>query len=513
MQRSLRSNLSLPDNFEFPNFSRGRIQLNIMADAVAAAGAPVVAPTEAVLWQETPDHGNYNPGSKHGQSIFKSKTQGPSNDVKYNLTNKDASDLRRFLESKQNALGSVVTRVEVSFDPLNGNPTGFANILRDYSSISLERVQRSALKRFGTAVAEADPIPARPFASRTLDPGNDVDDKKTFYNRVHAHALAKLLDNTLTEASMATLALRKDEYTFYDDASGHESRDGTVMLLLAMQKADPSTIVGVELLRNKIELASLHQYKNNVDELSDDIEATYQKIINLGSTFESIRRHSLRALLSGSNDEFNGYIQRIKDDIESGSGPYKDMDWRDIITAGRTKYTNMFVSGDWTKVNPRDAKIMALTTELEAIKASTHAHAHATANDNSTNAHKAKQNAGGGDKVGGVDKWRTVKNGDQISRDGKTWYWCTQHVHPHGHFNGLYVLHKPAEHVDWKSRKTERKKNEPDSSSGKKAADSKASGDDKLTIAGRLKEVLCSRLMLSDDDADKLCSEITGQVN
>jgi hypothetical protein len=47
---------------------------------------------------------------------------------------------------------------------------------------------------------------------------------------------------------MATLALQKEEYTFYDDVSGHESRDGSIMLLLAMQKADPSTIVGVKLL-------------------------------------------------------------------------------------------------------------------------------------------------------------------------------------------------------------------------------------------------------------------------
>ena len=84
MQRSLRSNLSLPDNFEFPNFSRGRIQLNIMADAVAAAGAPVVAPTEAVLWQETPDHGNYRkterkknePDSSSGKKATDSKASG-----------------------------------------------------------------------------------------------------------------------------------------------------------------------------------------------------------------------------------------------------------------------------------------------------------------------------------------------------------------------------------------------------------------------------------------------------
>ena len=35
----------------------------------------------------------------------------------------------------------------------------------------------------------------------------------------------------------------------------------------------------------------------------------------------------------------------------------------------------------------------------------------------------------------------------------------------------------------------------------------------KLTVASRLKEVRCARLMISDDDADKLCSKITGQVN
>ena len=72
--------------------------------------------------------------------------------------------------------------------------------------------------------------------------------RQCFYNQVHAHALAKPLDNSLTKASMATLALQKEEYTFYDDVSGHESRDGSIMLLLAMQKADPSTIVGVKLL-------------------------------------------------------------------------------------------------------------------------------------------------------------------------------------------------------------------------------------------------------------------------
>jgi hypothetical protein len=142
---------------------------------------PVLAARETVLWQETPDHGNYNPGSKHGQSIFKSKTQGSSNGIKYDLTSKDASDLRRFLELKQHALGGVVTRAEVTFDATAGNPNGFANILCDYLSVTLERVKPLALKRFGTTIGEGDPIPTRPFTTRTLDSSNNDNDKTMFF--------------------------------------------------------------------------------------------------------------------------------------------------------------------------------------------------------------------------------------------------------------------------------------------------------------------------------------------
>ena len=57
------------------------------------------------------------------------------------------------------------------------------------------------------------------------------------------------------------------------------------MLLLAMQNADPSTIVGVDLLRAKLESAKLHTYKNDVNKMCDDLEETFQQVVNLGSTF------------------------------------------------------------------------------------------------------------------------------------------------------------------------------------------------------------------------------------
>ena len=44
-----------------------------------ATTAPAIL--DPVIWQETPDHGNYNPGTKIGQTIFKTKTIGPANNV------------------------------------------------------------------------------------------------------------------------------------------------------------------------------------------------------------------------------------------------------------------------------------------------------------------------------------------------------------------------------------------------------------------------------------------------
>ena len=62
---------------------------SITGGVSAGTAAPVrttgrtAAPTisEPVIWQETPDHGNYNTGTKIGQTILKTKTIGPANNV------------------------------------------------------------------------------------------------------------------------------------------------------------------------------------------------------------------------------------------------------------------------------------------------------------------------------------------------------------------------------------------------------------------------------------------------
>jgi hypothetical protein len=86
MQRSLRSNTELPNNFPFPDLTRRR-QVNqtetMPADENAApAGA---ATAQAEVWTENPNQGKFNPGTKAGEAVFKLKTKGLPEDKRLPL--------------------------------------------------------------------------------------------------------------------------------------------------------------------------------------------------------------------------------------------------------------------------------------------------------------------------------------------------------------------------------------------------------------------------------------------
>ena len=98
-------------------------------------------------------------------------------------------------------------------------------------------------------------------------------------------------------------------------------------------------------------------------------------------------------------------------------------------------------------------------------------------------------------------------------RDGVTWTWCPYHVHPKGEFNGLYCTHTIEGHVAWKAERNAKwgKKAATDATSKTPAtsgAAAPAGAANKFAIGQRLKEVLCTKLMLSDEDADAYCQEI-----
>jgi len=115
------------------------------------------------------------------------------------------------------------------------------------------------------------------------------------------------------------------------------------------------------------------------------------------------------------------------------------------LAMAKHKYTNMVATGDWLKVNPCNAKLVAFMSKLHELE---NKEAKGGAEQDSV---CPAERLGDQSMIGRVDKWRTVKKANLIQMHGETWHWCPHHKYPHGHFDGLYTLHhKPEDHEEWK---------------------------------------------------------------
>ena len=194
-------------------------------------------------------------------------------------------------------------------------------------------------------------LPPTPFKVTQLDPANDHAHKELFYSRVDSQVVAELIKNILTDAEYAKLMLKRSIFKFEDDITGIDLIDGPCLLKLLMDRVDPNIVIGIEVLRAKLEFVKLHSFGNNVDAMLTDMEENYGKILDNHSTCESIRRYCLNALLSGPNAKLNAFIECIKDDIDSQTGLNKTMSFNELCTAARSKYNNMNACDEYLRLN------------------------------------------------------------------------------------------------------------------------------------------------------------------
>ena len=92
-----------------------------------------------------------------------------------------------------------------------------------------------------------------------------------------------------------------------------------------------------------------------------------QAIVENGHAYDAdtYRRHILDALLSGPNANFNTRMKSIKSDVDSGYGYNANAAPATLLMSAKQLYTNISRRNEWSKVDPRDAQILALTTALD----------------------------------------------------------------------------------------------------------------------------------------------------
>ena len=133
---------------------------NIMEEAAAGAVAPVQE-----VWKATPFSGDFNPGTKLGNSIFLEKTKGLAEADRLDLNKANSLATHKVFRSPERIMGDVISKIPTQFNA-NGTFKSTANILTKYHQITLENVQLAAITQYNVALAVADPIPPSPKITR-----------------------------------------------------------------------------------------------------------------------------------------------------------------------------------------------------------------------------------------------------------------------------------------------------------------------------------------------------------
>ena len=293
------------------------------------------------VWCANPMIVDYNPRTRTGRQIFNNKTRGLPEADKFEVVAKEAPALRKLLIAKSATLGEIITHVPLKFNP-DGSILKTGNLVEQYQLFNFETLQRQAIARYGTAWDDDAPITDGPWNTRELvDPSNNAAEREIFYSRIHSEAVATYLSNILTPAGYAKIVHGVlDKISFICPTTGTRFVDGPCLLYLLWNKIDPSLAVNVENLRATIKNIRLDSYENNVDEMLTDIEEKYQKILAMDATCESVIHYTINALLSGPDEDFNNFVERIKDEVVSGVGSQANITFNQLVDASRKYYQN-----------------------------------------------------------------------------------------------------------------------------------------------------------------------------
>lgn len=98
------------------------------------------------------------------------------------------------------------------------------------------------------------------------------------------------------------------------------------------------------------------------------MQSIYCMLKENGHELYSICCYLYTALKTGPNIDFNVFMDYIVDNIQSGCGVNHNITCDKFIIAAQTKYHHIIEDKEWGKVDPRDAKIIAITTKFKKLE-------------------------------------------------------------------------------------------------------------------------------------------------
>ena len=494
-------------------------------DASGVLGATVDNP-----YVTNPYHGDILPGTSNGSKLYLAATKPLEESKRLDLSIENAIVIKSVLTQAANTFGwDKCIATPTTWDPA-GKPQSFANLLLNPDNCRMNMVKFHGAHIFGTPNYTTGGIPTMEI--KPIDPQLNIDDRPIFQLRVRSEMISKWVYGNFDADAIRTIELQSPEFTWKRSQSdgGGFCLDGATMLKIILDEIAPSTTVGTDNYRKQIQNCRLPKFSYNVKECLEHIERCNKDILAQGETYDSLRLHTFDCLKSAKNSEFKTWVRRVESDISCGTGEYKNFTPAMVINAAKKMYLNMTATGEWDKLDPRDAQMIALLT---TIKENT------DRQSQRYDPSKKMAGGGGGSGPGGdgggnssasrntYEEWQLTKTGDTKQVNGKTWWWCPNH----NDGKGLYVRHPPKDHDRWLHSKKNRSdptarytppNPAPNSASnasanttdGGKKNDSDGGSSDvgRLELGNELKQVLCS-YGLSNSDANSCWEQAVARAS
>ena len=313
--------------------------------------------------------------------------------------------------------------------------------------------------------------------------------------------IAKRIIGHLKTADFEILKNHSAKYTWFNDDK--EEMDGPTILWLLLQACNPSTRVGVSELKTYLRNATSAKFQHDAKKLTDYMSSKYREIEEKGQNHEDYQLDLFNALQTVPNPDFAAFIRDERQAWEIGGNKTPNQ----LIAESLTIYNNAVSTNRWDTKDPKDAKIMALTTQVEQLVAAQQQMLAYTTQKKVTfsTPNEAPKD---GDYLS-IKAWRMKKTEDIIQQHGKTWYWCPHHK-VEGSYDGLYVTHKPDEHDEWKKNKFQFRRNKFSRDKKMDAEEDKSedeSSEKKLTISDNLKAALLTHCDLTGAQINEIIQD------
>jgi len=463
------------------------------------------AATVKYAFIENPFESDFNPGEPLGQKLFLEATIFDlKEEDKFSINFENTTKLLDLFSSLSNKFGwaRLIEKVKVGTD--------YKSILKNHRVIPISDVQKQAESYFAPGKHASNPATDVDFNIEQLDPETNSNHRKCFYDRVKSNVIAKAIFQHLSAGAIKSLSLDKAIYT-WSDANGNEKMDGPTLLKLILSKLAPSTVLGVQKLREKISSSRLKDFDYNVISMIDSMQNHFEEILSHGGTMDTYNTAVFDALLSGSDSNFNTWVVTQQNKFYEDSTSFKI---EALIMGAKNQYTNLLAMGQWRKQETILAALATRIQQLESTKGKVSTQTN-TKND--------------GDVIPGttIEKWRSIKTLDSVNHNGKTYHWCKHHVSD-GKYNGLYVSsHDEAHHDLWRSnnRGSNRQQkiqsqnpfvtsatqsaisthnSDTQSSVSNSGAQSMASNKQQITLNDKMRSVLLTKAGLTEKDIEQL---------